>query len=85
MRRAARRDESEAEIIQALEACGFTVEQLDRPVDLLLGKVGWTGIAEVKTGKGKLRPSQARFIARWPNPVFILRSVEDVRQLAKGM
>ena len=83
MRRAARRDDSEPEIIEALEAAGFTVQQLTLPVDLLLARRGWTGVAEVKTGKGKLKPSQVKFIDRWPNPVYILRSVEDVLALVK--
>ena len=83
MRLRARRDESEKAIVEALEAHGFTVERMDKPVDLLIAKRGWTGVAEAKTGKGKLRPSQVKFMAKWPNPVFVLRTVEDVQALAR--
>ena len=84
MRRAARRDGSEAEIISALEACGFTVQQLSQKdvPDLLIAKGGRLWLAEVKTGKAKLRPGQQRFVTKWP--VIVLRSVEDVAQLCSG-
>ena len=71
-------DQNQRIIVQALEAGGCVVTSIGRPVDLLIARHRRNHIAEVKTAKGKLRPSQAKFIASWPAPVWILRSVDDV-------
>lgn len=76
-------DANEPLIIAALEAGGCAVAKIGRPVDLLISKNQRTYVAEVKTTKGKLRPTQAKFIAGWLAPVWILRSVEDVVQFLK--
>lgn len=86
MRRAARRDEVEAEIVEVLRAAGCSVTFLngkDVP-DLLVGLRGQTIVAEVKTGKKALRPGQAEWHAAWrgSKPV-ILRSVDDALALVK--
>ena len=52
MRRDARRDDNEYEIIQALEAIGCTVRRLDRPVDLLVGYRASNYLIEVKNPHG---------------------------------
>lgn len=70
----ARRDANEPQVIEALEACGwtvYTIAQRGRP-DLLCkrGRV-WQPI-EVKTPKGKLRETQ-----QWED-VPVLRSADDV-------
>lgn len=81
---AVRRDTSEAGIIAALKAHGFSVQQLsgkDIP-DLLIGKWGVTKVAEVKTGKAKLEEGQANWWAEWNgNPLILLRTVDDVHRL----
>jgi hypothetical protein len=64
-----------------LEAHGWTVQHLsihDGP-DLLCGAYGWfCGLAEVKTGNGKVRPGQADWHTRWRGlPVRILRTPAD--------
>ncbi len=64
MRRAAKRDMAEAPIVQALRAAGYWVEQLDQPVDLMVGRRGRVGVVllEVKTDDGdRLTPGQIRF------------------------
>jgi hypothetical protein len=87
VRRAAKRDTAEAEIIQTLKACGFTVVQLSQPnvPDLMLSRPGWCGLAEVKTGKKRLRPGQEQFAGAWPTKVWVLRSVDDALALAKTL
>jgi Holliday junction resolvase len=81
---AVRRDTSEAAIIEALEARGFSVQQLsgkDIP-DLLIGKMGVTRVVEAKTGKAKLEEGQANWWANWRgNGLIVLRTVEDVERL----
>lgn len=87
MRRAAKRDNSEPEIVTALTQCGFSVYRLDRPVDLLLGFRGRTWIAECKTGtKGyakRLNDNQQSFSDAWRgSKVVVLTSAQDAIDFA---
>ena len=86
-RRNAKRDANEAEIIDALEACGFSVEQLSKKGcgDLLLGRNERTRVVEVKGKRGKLTPDQDSWWATWQgNRRIILRSVGDALALSHG-
>jgi len=87
MRRAARRDNSEREIVTALTQCGFSVYRLDRPVDLLVGFRGQMWLAECKTGtKGyakSLNDNQQEFNDNWRGPkVIVLTSAQDAIDFA---
>lgn len=89
-RYAAKRDVSEPEIVSALEQCGFSVERMDRPVDLLIGFRGRTWIVECKSGHkgyGKtLNANQQKFKDKWRgSPVVILRSAQDAIDWAVQM
>jgi len=82
-RRAAKRDSAEAAIVDALRKAGWSVEswsQRNCP-DLVLSRHGVTLLAEVKTGRKKLRPGQQDWIAQWQGRVVVLRSVEDALRL----
>lgn len=90
MRRAAKRDTSEPQIVDALKACGFSVFRMDQPVDLLAGFRGISYLVEVKSGsKGyakSLNENQQTFAAQWNgSPVFILRSEEDAIAWAQSV
>lgn len=80
MRRAARRDANEPEIITALEQLGFAVERVSSPgiPDLLMSRAGQWYVAECKTDGGTPTPAQiaTRKRARATIPTF--RSIEDV-------
>jgi len=76
------RDGNEPEIVAALEAHGFTVERLDKPVDLLFGKYGRTWIAEVKMEGKPLNANQAEFFETWRGNRTVFRSTEDVHDFA---
>ena len=72
MRRAARVDSTQAEIVEAMRAMGATVWIIGLPVDLLVGYRGQTLPMEVKvlTGKRKPKPTgytplQEAFLASW--------------------
>jgi hypothetical protein len=76
MRQASRRDTAEPAIVDALEACGFRVWRLQRPVDLLIYGGGKWQLMEVKTptstGKRRSRQDQKEqdeFIASTSTPV----------------
>jgi len=91
MRKAAKRDEVERDIVQTLEACGIVTISVSSPgvPDLLLysesARLIWRGHmhvylpAEVKGPKGRLTPGQLCTRARMPFPV--LQTVEDALAL----
>ena len=66
MRRAARKDDNEKEIVQALRDAGATVWIIELPVDLLVGYKGHTFLMECKaSSKKRLTTLQADFFAHW--------------------
>lgn len=85
MRRAARTDANQQEVINALERCGVSVEVIGKPVDLLVCCRGVTSLVEVKNpnrdrGGDGLTKAQVEFIQRWPGAIFVVSSpVEAVR------
>jgi len=66
MRRAARVDANQDQVIEALRAAGAYVWIIGLPVDLLVGYKGRTMLMEVKTGPKKpLTALQHAFFANW--------------------
>jgi hypothetical protein len=66
MRRAARVDSNQDQVIVALRAAGAYVWIIGLPVDLLVGYRGHTMLMEVKTGPKKpLTALQHAFFANW--------------------
>lgn len=81
MRRAARRDENETEIVKALRACGYKVMRLNE-FDLLVHGHGDLYMLECKTEDGVLKQSQKDMISLgWP--LVIVRSPEEALQAVK--
>jgi hypothetical protein len=73
-RRNPRRDENEPAIRKAVEALGATWQPLSIPggPDALIGFRGENLVMEVKQPKGKLRPSQEAWHARWRGAAVIV-------------
>jgi hypothetical protein len=66
MRRAARVDSNQLEIVAALRSVGASVFVIGLPVDLLVGYKNRTLLMEVKTGPKKpLTALQADFFEKW--------------------
>jgi hypothetical protein len=86
MRRAARVDSNQAEIIEALKRVGVSVEIIGRPVDLLVCVRGETLVLEVKNpdGRDRITKEQAEFIARWPGRVEFARTPEEAVRIVLG-
>lgn len=87
MRRAAKRDIAEPEIVRVLTQCGFSVYRLNQPVDLLVGFRGRNFLVEVKTGNkgyGKsLNDNQREFNDAWRGAkVVTLHSAQDAMDWA---
>jgi hypothetical protein len=87
MRRAAKVDENQREIVATLEVHGFTVKSLaavgDGVPDLLFAQHGENYLAEVKNGKRspskrRLTPDQNVFHEKWRGNIHIFESVDDV-------
>ena len=86
MRRAAKVDDNQREIVDALKRVGVSVEIIGKPVDLLICCRGETALLEVKNPDGgdRLTKDQVEFIARWPGKIHIARSVEEALRLVLG-
>lgn len=66
MRRAARIDANQTQIVSALRAAGAYVWIIGLPVDLLVGYKGHTFLVELKSGPRKrLTKLQADFFEKW--------------------
>ena len=66
MRRAARVDANQTQIISALRAAGAYVWIIGLPVDLLVGYKGHTFLVEIKTdSKKRLTKLQTDFFQNW--------------------
>ncbi len=81
MRRAAKRDISEPEVIETLERLGWSVEQLSGKgtPDLLIGRGHHLCLIEAKTGKRKLNEHQIKWHSAWKGPKpLIFRDATDV-------
>ena len=67
MRKAARVDANQKQVVSALRAAGAYVWIIGLPVDLLVGYKGHSWLMEVKTDhKKKLTKLQEDFFAHWP-------------------
>lgn len=79
LRRAAKRDSVEVEVVGALRSAGVDVYLTSQPFDAILGYRGKTFLAEFKSGKrGRFTEAQQKFMSYWRGaPVVVLRSVED--------
>lgn len=92
MRRAARVDANQEQIVSALRACGATVRvvtQGDGIPDLLVGYRGHTILMEVKDGRKppsarKLTEEEEKFFMNWTGGMLaIVNSVDEALELLK--
>lgn len=81
MRRAARVDVNQRDIVEVLRQVGASVQHLHHVgqgcPDLLVGYRGRNYLLEVKTAKGGLTEDEQRWIAQWRGQADVVRSVED--------
>jgi hypothetical protein len=72
MRRAARVDQNQAEIVAALRAAGAYVWIIGLPVDILIGYKGRTVLAEIKRdSKARKTALQEDFFASWTGGTLV--------------
>ena len=91
MRRAARVDATQAEIVKALRSVGAKVWVIGLPLDLLVGYRGKTLLVECKVLEGVRKPKasdhtplQKRFMADWTGgPVATITDAEGAIRAVK--
>lgn len=83
MRRAAKVDETQSEIVAALRKADIAVQLLTAVgggcPDAVLGFGGVNVLAEFKTAKRDVNEAQRKFINRWPGPVIVVRTPEEAK------
>ena len=88
MRQSAKRDGNEAEIVDALEACGASVQRIDAAgvPDLLVGYRNQNLLMEVKTKeeRNRLTSRQKEWLSRWNGQWEIVSTTgEAIKVLAE--
>ena len=88
MRRAARTDTNQAELVEVMRQMGASVQDLSMVgsgcPDLVVGFRGRNYMVEIKTEKGKLRTAQHRWHGEWRGHVSVIRTVDDAVALLGG-
>ena len=87
MRHAAKRDETEAAIMDALRADGWVVSQLsgEGVPDLVASKHGRWELFECKSKGGSLTAAQREFIRTHKAPVWVVSSAEEALEVARKL
>lgn len=84
MRRAARVDANQQEIVDGLRKLGISVEIIEEPLDCLIWHRGEYALLEIKTPGGRLTKAQVEFIQRWPGRIHIAESLTEAIELILG-
>jgi hypothetical protein len=79
MRRAAKVDDNQGDIVKALRSIGAAVKHIKKPLDLLVWFRGRYVLMEVKNkdGKDQLTREQVEFIATWPGEIRVVYTPEE--------
>jgi hypothetical protein len=79
MRRAARKDSNQSDVVRGLRAAGATVRVIGQPLDLLVGYKGRNYLLEVKNrdGRNRLTPDQVTFLREWTGHAAVVRDLGD--------
>lgn len=87
MRRAAKQDANQSDLIELLRTAGASVYIIGEPVDLLIGYMGITCAVEVKNKAGKNLPTrqQVAFFSEFKGLSRIVRTDEDCITLLADM
>lgn len=90
LRRAARIDANQPEIIQAFELAGATVAIIKEPVDIAIGYMGLTVMVEIKDGSKppsgrKHTNQQKKFFATWRGAKATVDSIDAAMQLMEEL
>ena len=83
-----RRDSNHQAILDAFKRLGWSVidtSQLGGSVaDCVVAREGRVVAVEIKTATGKVKPSQAAWLASWQAETAVVRDIGDVIALTRG-
>lgn len=89
VRRAAKVDANQEQIVSALRAAGISVvslASLGRGVpDILAAKEGEAWLIEIKGPKGTLTPDQMAWISNWRGVVHVIRTPDEALRLVGAL
>jgi ABC-type sulfate transport system substrate-binding protein len=89
MRRAAKVDTNHAEVVQALQKAGASVQSLAQIgqgcPDVLVAFRNDMFLLEIKHGKGKTNELQKRWHVAWNAPVHVVYGVDDALRAVGAM
>jgi hypothetical protein len=85
LRRAAKVDANQGEIVKALRKVGVDVEIIGLPVDLLCGYHGRNFLLEVKDKAGRLTKGQKEFMEQWRGQVRVVRTAEEAIRVVTSL
>lgn len=81
MRRAAKVDKNQREIVEALRAAGCSVVITSHVgagfPDIVVGRAGATYLLEIKGKRGKLTKPQVKFFDEWRGNAVVVRTVDE--------
>ena len=82
MRRAAKIDNNQTDLVRELREMGFSVLLLHRVgsgcPDILVGRAGRNLLVEIKQGRGKLTPDEDAFLSEWRGAAIVARTADEV-------
>lgn len=84
MRRAARIDANQHELVQALKKIGAKCFYIKEPVDLVVGFRGRSILLEVKRPGKPMTEAQKGFIATWPGEVHVCYTIDEAISAVVG-
>lgn len=84
MRRAARTDNNQHELVEALKKVGAKCYYIKEPVDLVVGFRGRSILLEVKRPGKTMTEAQKAFCTTWPGEVHVVYSVEEAISAVVG-
>jgi Holliday junction resolvase len=85
VRRDARIDANQTQIVSALESAGATVQSLATIgkgcPDILAARAGRMWLFEIKQPKGKTKAAQDKWHAAWNAPVYVVREPDEALKI----
>jgi hypothetical protein len=77
MRRAARTDSNQHELVEALKKIGARCFYIKEPVDLVVGFRGRSILLEVKAPGKPVTLGQKLFLDTWPGEVYVVYTIDE--------
>lgn len=84
MRRAARTDNNQHELVEALKKIGAKCFYIKEPVDLVVGFRGRSVLLEVKRPGKTMTKAQEEFVSTWPGECHVVYTIDEAINAVVG-